>query len=134
MSVLVLFLGYYLPFVTCMRKSMGGGMGWLKQYTIVFTRCKRNVAPQLAISLDLFTSEDDSSLGANVHVINLEHVSDLELLSQSPQLNTPLPEINLQRVRKRMEQNIEAKWKEVNSRGVGVSKEAQLLFDSIRKM
>ena len=70
-----------------------------------------------------------------MHVINLEHVSDLKLLSQSPQLNTPpLPEINLQRVRKRMEQNIEAKWKEVNSRGVGVSKEAQLLFDSIRKM
>ena len=71
-----------------------------------------------------------------MHVINLEHVSDLKLLSQSPQLNPtpPLPEINLQRVRRRMEQNIEAKWKEVNSRGVGVSKEAQLLFDSIRKM
>ena len=69
-------------------------------------------------------------------MINLEHVSDLELLSRAPQLSTapPLPEINLQRVRKRMEQNIEAKWREVNSRGVGVSKEAQLLFDSIRKM
>ena len=69
-------------------------------------------------------------------MINLEHVSDLDLVSRAPQLSPapPLPEINLQRVRKRMEQNIEAKWREVNARGVGVSEEAQLLFDSIRKM
>lgn len=81
--------------------------------------------------------EDGSSSGGIVHVINLRHVSDLELLSQPPQPQDPappLPEINLQRVKRRLEQNIEAKWKEVNSRGVGVSEEAQLLFDSISKM
>ncbi len=70
-----------------------------------------------------------------MHIVNLKNVSNLEVLS-SPSSSSPppLPEISFQKVRKRLEQNVAARWKEVESRGVNVSAQAQMLFDSIRKL
>ncbi|XP_064402224.1 protein LSM12-like isoform X2 [Halichondria panicea] len=75
------------------------------------------------------------SVGDSVQIINLHHVSDLKI-SGHTQLTAPtnLPAINLQKVQQRLEQNVVAKRKKTESRGVNVSDEAQQLFDSLAKL
>ncbi len=62
-------------------------------------------------------------------------MSDLKI-SGHTQLTAPtnLPAINLQKVQQRLEQNVVAKRKKIESRGVNVSDEAQQLFDSLAKL
>ena len=74
-----------------------------------------------------------------VHIINLRHVSKMDVIGLPkpgvwPTDPASLPEINLQKVQRRLDQNVEARWREVKSKGVNVSDDAQQLFDSIRKM
>ncbi len=87
-------------------------------------------------SLTHFQEDGSSAGGGSVHIVNLKHLSDMEVVSpssSSPSSPPPLPEINFDKVRKRLEQNLAARWKEVRTRGVNVSPQAQALFDFIRK-
>ena len=83
---------------------------------------------------------DATSATGNIHIINLKHISDLDVLSQAseslspPPPPPPLPDISLAKVQRRMDQNISAKWKEVEARGVNVTEDAQLLFDNFKKL
>ena len=75
----------------------------------------------------------------DVHIINLRHVSNLSI-SPQPQQNgittdpSALPRINLAKVDQRIRKNVADRRKEINSRGVNVSQEAQQLFDILRKL
>ena len=75
----------------------------------------------------------------DVHVINLRHVSNLSITPQSQQNGitidpSALPRINVTKVQQRIRKNVADRQKEINSRGVNVSQEAQQLFDSLRKV
>ena len=77
------------------------------------------------------------SVGAangTIHIINLMNTSKLEVISEPLAPPPDLPHIDLEKVKKRCEMNIAAKWREVRSRGVNVSEQAQQLFDYFRKM
>ena len=69
-----------------------------------------------------------------VRVINLKNASKLDVLSECSTPPAPLPDIDPEKVRRRLQGSIEAKRKEVMSRGVNVSEQAQKLFDYISKM
>lgn len=81
-----------------------------------------------------FVSVENSK--GSLHVINLHHVTELNVTGHVQNLTTPtnLRNINVSKVRQRLEKNVEAVWRKVESRGVNVSEEAQLLFDSLIKV
>lgn len=93
-------------------------------------------------SLTQCTEECDSSgqpgalqEGSTVHIVNLQHLSELDVHAKSPPTSPPaLPRINLTRVQQRVDSNIQARWREIAARGVNVSEEAQQLFDAIRRV
>ena len=72
-----------------------------------------------------------------MHIINLQNTTKLEVLHEPltpPERYTHLPPIDIERIKKRLEMNIAAKRKEISSRGVNVSDQAQQLFNYISKM
>lgn len=75
----------------------------------------------------------------DVHIVNLRHVSNLNIIPQ-PQQNgittdpSALPHIDVDKVKQRIRKNIADRRREINSRGVNVSQEAQQLFDALRKL
>ena len=77
----------------------------------------------------------DNSSG--VHIINLQNATKLEVLDEPltpPTGYTHLPKLDVDRIRRRLEANTEAKWKEIRSQGINVSDEAQQLFNYISRM
>ena len=73
----------------------------------------------------------------NVHIVNLRHVTKLEVTFEPlapPTSYTKLPRLDTERIRRRLQTNIEAKRREIRSRGVDVTNQAQQLFNYISKM
>ena len=73
----------------------------------------------------------------NTHIINLRHATKLDVIFEPlapPTSYTRLPQLDTERIRRRVETNTSSKWREVRSRGVDVSTQAQELFDYISKM
>ena len=99
-----------------------------------------NIIESVNSSTSTPSQSTTSSLSSgDVHIINLRHVSDLSITPQ-PQQNgvttdpSALPRINLAKVDQRIKKNLADRRREINSRGVNVSEEAQQLFDSLRKV
>ena len=90
-----------------------------------------STAPPQSASSTLFSGD--------VHIVNLRHVSNLSIIPQ-PQQNgittdpSALPRIDVDKVKQRIRKNVTDRRREINSRGVNVSQEAQQLFDVLRKL
>ena len=72
----------------------------------------------------------------SVHIINLRHASKLEVTSEPlapPTGYTKLPQLDTERIRRRLQANTEAKRREIRSRGVDVTDQAQQLFNYLSK-
>lgn len=77
-----------------------------------------------------------TSENRSVHIINLRNTSKLEVLNEPltpPESYTHLPHLDIEKIKKRRDTNIAAKRKEMRSRGVNVSEQAQRLYDYISK-
>ena len=75
----------------------------------------------------------------DVHIINLHHLSEVSISPQSQQNGltsdpSALPAIDTAKVRQRLQKNVEKRWKEIRSKGVNVSEEAQKLFDVLMQL
>ena len=71
-----------------------------------------------------------------MHIINLRHASSLEVLQEPlmPTDHASLPQIDMDKIQRRLDRNVEAKWKRVRSLGVNVSEQTQQLFNYIGKL
>ena len=89
--------------------------------------------------LNTHTTEETVSESSNcsVHIINLASTPRLEVLNEplrAPDIYKHPPQVDMDKVRRRIDANVAAKWREIQSRGVNVTDQAQQLFNYISRV
>lgn len=89
--------------------------------------------PQTKMLILKCPSSNGKSNLCDVHMVNLNYVSDVDVKKEATTSPPPMQYLNLQRISRRLELNVDEKMRMVNAMASGVSSEGRQLFLAISK-